>query len=159
MSIERPTVAPFNHVCAKCSRSNLTIIEGGSYCNICHSVQDVVQKVCLCAKIVNGDKECSITIEGQWLVALVRMSEVSFLTLSRGQQIKMLSTLKVKGTFLLTPMSMLCGYEEHMEASASSNLETNTTHESELSLQTPPKRRLDDSIGTPEAASAKKMSK
>lgn len=159
LAIERPSGAPFKNHCTKCSHSNLIVLEGGFYCNICHGVQDVVRKAHLCAKIANADGEHSITIEGQWLVSLVRMSEDKFLALSRGQQIKMLSTLKIKGTFLLTPMAMLCGYEENMEVSASSNVETSGTPESEHLVQTPPKRRLDENEATPEAASAKKISK
>lgn len=154
-----PSVAPFKHHCVKCSLSNVIIIDGGFYCNHCHSVQEVAKKAHLSAKIVNGDGEFSITIEGQWLVALVRMSEAQFLALSRGQQIKMLSTLKVRGGFLLTPMAMLCGYEEQMEASSDSNVETNLTDENDRLFQTPPKRRIDEDGANPGVGSAKKIVK
>jgi hypothetical protein len=129
------------------------VIEGGFYCNHCRCIQDVVKKAHLCARIVNGDGEYSITIEGQWLVALVRMSEEQFLALSRGNQIKLLSTLKVKGIYSLTPMAVLCGYEEHMEVSI---IETNSTQGSEGTFRTPPKRKLDDmGVSTGSASTTK----
>lgn len=155
-----PSVAPFKQHCVKCSLSNVIIIDGGFYCNHCHSVREVIKKAHLSAKIVNDEGEILITIEGQWLVSLVRMSEEQFLALSRGQQIKMLSTLKVKGGFLLTSLAVLCGYEEQMEASGSdSNVDTNITDEDNHLFQTPTKRRLDDDDANAGAGSAKKIVK
>jgi hypothetical protein len=43
------------------------------------------------------------------------MSEEQFLNLPRGQQIKLLSSFSIRGTFWLTPMACLNGFEEDMD--------------------------------------------
>jgi hypothetical protein len=45
------------------------------------------------------------------------MSEEQFLNLSREQQVKMLTTFRIKDTFWLIPMSILNGFNEDIETS------------------------------------------
>jgi hypothetical protein len=56
-------------------------------------------------------------LEGKWLQTLVRMPKEQFLNLSRGEQVKMLITFRIKGTFWLIPMSVLNGFAKYMETS------------------------------------------
>ncbi|KAG0572581.1 hypothetical protein KC19_VG107300 [Ceratodon purpureus] len=66
-------------------------------------------------------------LEGQWLQTLVRMTEEQFLKLSRGEQIKMLTAFRIKGTFWLTPMAILNGFEEDVDTSNFSSLDMPTS--------------------------------
>ena len=59
-------------------------------------------------------------LEGQWLETLVRMLEEIFLNLSRQEQIRMLTSFRIKGTFWLTPMSFMNGFDEDMETNFTS---------------------------------------
>ncbi len=43
MTVTSPTVAPYKQVCTKCKLSNLILLDGGYYCNVCHT-QEVVEK-------------------------------------------------------------------------------------------------------------------
>ena len=43
------------------------------------------------------------------------MSEEIFLNLSRHEQIRMLTSFYIKGTFWLTPMSFMSGFDKDME--------------------------------------------
>ena len=83
-------MVPYKHVCCKCKFSNLIVIEDSFYCSVCHNVQDVTKKAFLQRKIVNSTQEIIITLEGEWLEALVGMVEEQFLNLPQGQQIKKL---------------------------------------------------------------------
>ena len=61
-----------------------------------------------------------MSLEGQWLQMLVWMSKEQFLNFSREQQIKMLTTFCIKGTFWLTPMSFLDGFEKDIKTNHNS---------------------------------------
>ncbi len=54
-----------------------------------------------------------MSVEGEWLSALVRMPVKKFLKIGRREQIKLLSQLRLHGRFNLSPTSYLAGYEEY----------------------------------------------
>ena len=103
------------------------------------------------------------------------MLEEQFLNLSRKQQVKMLSTFCIKGTFWLIPMSFENGFDEDMETSLmptscnvdSSALPSNIPDSlcgSEIeadggTLHIPFKRKFDDTIDAPPTTSTSKSKK
>jgi hypothetical protein len=175
LSIASPAVAPYKYVCKQCNLSNLIVVEEGFYCNVCHSPQQVLKQAYLRGKITTTSQAVTMYLEGKWLQTLVRMPEEHFLNLSRGEQVKMLTTFRIKGTFWLTPMSVLNGFDEDMETNSmpntscnvDSNVEPSTTLDSfagsDVQACTPPfplKRKLDDSIdASPGSTSTSKSRK
>jgi hypothetical protein len=175
LSIASLAVAPYKHVCKKCNLSNFIVVEEGFYSNVCHSPQPVLKQAYLRGKITTTSQAVTMYLEGKWLQTLVRMPEEQFLNLSREQQVKMLTTFRIKGTFWLTPMSVLNGFDEDMETSwmpTSCNVDSNavpsTTLDSfggsEVQACTPPlplKRKLDDSVdaspGTTSTSKSRKL--
>jgi hypothetical protein len=158
--IASPVVAPYKYVCKQCNLSNLIVVEEGFYCNVCHSPQQVLKQAYLRGKITTTSQAITMYFEGKWLQTLVRMPEEQFLNLSKGEQMKMLTTVRIKGIFWLTPMSVLNGFDEDMKTNSmptSCNVDSNdvpsTTLDSfagsEVQACTPPfplKRKLDDSV-------------
>ena len=71
-------MVPYKHICYKCKFSNLIVIEGGFYCNMCHNVQDVIKMAFFQEKIVNSIQEVIMSLEGEWLEALVGMTKEQF---------------------------------------------------------------------------------
>jgi hypothetical protein len=153
MTVISPTVAPYKQVCTKCKLSNLILLHGGYYCNVCHTQEVVEKKAHVRAKISTvSSQNVTIYIEGLWLQSLVRMTEEQFLSLARGQQIKILSSIRVNGTFSLTPMSFLNGFEEDLDRDMDVNVDSSALANSSLQDGgTPPqskKRKCDsDSVG------------
>jgi hypothetical protein len=160
LSVTSPAITPYKYVCRQCNLSNLIIVEEGFYCNVCHSPQQVLKQAYLRGKITTTSQAVTMYLEGKWLQTLVRMLEEQFLNLSRGEQVKVFTTFRIKGTFWLIPMSILNGFDEDMETSSmpiSCNVDSNpvpsTTLDSfvgsEVQACTPPfplKRKLDDSV-------------
>lgn len=133
LSIQNPAVVPFSHNCTKCKNSNLLVLDDGFYCNICHHVRSVFKKASLSGKIVTFSENVFVTIEGQWLASLVGMSETQFLNLTRGEQILMLSSFRVRGIFALTFTNYLCGFTERMEVAANPSSDASTSLVQEFS--------------------------
>jgi hypothetical protein len=95
LSIASPAVAPYKYVCKQCNLSNLIVVEEGFY----YSPQQVFNQAYLYGKITTTSQVVTMYLEGKWLQTLVRMLEEQFLNLSRGEQVKMLTTFWIKGTF------------------------------------------------------------
>ena len=73
------------------------------------------------------------------------MSKEIFLNLSKHEQIKMLTSFHIKGTFWLTPMSFMNGFDEEMETNFTSVLASKTNRDS---TQNSIASQIED-IGTP----------
>ena len=80
----------------------------------------VIKRAHLCGKITTTSQVVTIFLEGQWLETLIQMLEKNFLNLSRQEQIRMLTSFCIKGTFWLIPMSFMNGFDEDMETNFTS---------------------------------------
>ena len=172
LTVQNPTVPPFKRICAICRVQNVVLVSGGKYyCKKCECNQEVEFLPFIKVKILEANaRDVQVSVEGEWLSALVRMPVVEFLKLGRREQIKLLSQLRLHGRFNLTPTSYLAGYEEYYldaqgdvkESGQSQSTPAESTPISELSTpsldlepeNTPPtlssregvKRRLSDKL-------------
>ena len=120
-------------------------VEEGFYYNVCHCSQTITKRAHLRGKITTTSEVVTIFLEGQWLETLVRMSEEIFLNLSRQEQIRMLTSFRIKGTFWLIPMSFMNGFDEDMETNFTS---IHTLEANRDSTQNSVASQIED-IGTP----------
>ena len=124
----------------------------------------MLKQAYLRGKITTTSQAVTMYLEGKWLEMLVRMPEEQFLNLSRGEQVKMLTTFWIKSTFWLIPMSVLNGFDEDMETSLMpTNCNVDSNIGSDVQSCTPPlslKRKLDTSVdASPGSTSISKSKK
>ena len=115
LTIQNPTVPPFKRICAICKVQNVVLVSSGKYyCKKCKCHQEVEFLPFIKVKILEANaRDVQVSVEEEWLSALVRMHVIEFLKLGRREQIKLLSQLRLHGRFILTPTSYLAGYEEY----------------------------------------------
>ena len=100
------------------------------------------------------------------------MSKKTFLNLSRHEQIRMLPSFHIKGTFWLTPMSFMNGFDEDMETNFTSVLASEASRDctqnsiaSQIEdIGTPPQKRklelcdiIEDSLKSTSSSKSRKI--
>ena len=119
------------------------VSSGKYYCKKCECNQKVEFIPFIQIKILEANaQDVQVSVDEEWLSALVCMSVIDFLKIRWREQIKFLSQLRLHGRFSLTPTSYLAGYEEYnldgqgdiKESDQSQSTPAESTRTSELSV-------------------------
>jgi hypothetical protein len=107
---------PFQKVCGNCHVANVAISAiGGVYYNA-HCSKSTVQKLgFLRDSIVTNDELVLLTIEGEWLEAIMYMTKLEFLDLPHLKQIQFIISIHIHGKFHLSITFAFVGFQKDIE--------------------------------------------
>jgi hypothetical protein len=123
LTITSPAAPPFRKVCKTCHQVDIiSSANKDSYCNVCRAKTTSINSAFVRGTIVTDDNlSVFINIEGRWLEAILHETVVQFLASSRFEQIKLLKSIRIRGTFLLSTTSHLVGFQEQFNFHFSSS--------------------------------------
>jgi hypothetical protein len=106
LSITSPATLPFQKVCGNCHVANATIsLEGGVYCNDCHSKLMVQKLNFLCVSITTNDEPVLLTIKSKWLKTIVHITKSKFLYVAHRKQVQFFIAIHIYDKFRLLTTS------------------------------------------------------
>jgi hypothetical protein len=145
LTITSPAAPPFRKVCETCYQVDIiSSANKDSYCNVCRAKKTSIKSAFVRGTIVTDENwSVFVNIDGRWLEALIHETTDQFLASSRFEQIKLLKSIRIRGTFLLSTTSHLVGFQEqfqfHQYSSSPSRFQVLDTIEYPESESTLPK--------------------